>query len=148
MDSSSCDACEALAWEEETQSCVTFKHSRETHTHRVFVSGAGGRTLSSALILVPTVNMADPQSGGLPPRVTLGRGFNGAQMNKYMNKSESREIIQQTATVVGSYSKQYFTLKLQFLHTHRSVMQITLFASLLQRRLCSSHISSSFLKQY
>lgn len=27
-------------------------------------------------------------------------------------------------------------------------MQITLFASLLQRRLCSSHISSSFLKQY
>lgn len=83
----------------------------------MFVSGAGGRTLSSALILVPTVNMADPQTGGLPPRVTLGRGFNGAQMNKYMNKSESREIIQQTATVVGSYSKQYSTLKLQFLHT-------------------------------
>lgn len=34
LDSSSSDAREALAWEKETQSCVTFIHSTHTHTVR------------------------------------------------------------------------------------------------------------------
>lgn len=92
LDSSSSDAREALAWEKETQSCVTFIHSkRGTHTHtvreRVFVCRARGQALSSALILTSTVKSA-PETGGLSPEQLWDEGLTAwNSVNSWINWS-------------------------------------------------------------